>query len=392
MPRRWVYDSVAITGSAIGLLSLLLGWLTLRPNRLAAGTGLSLPKSFGWWEATAIVLLWLLCFAMSLRTKERMSAVIVGMAANLIIILVFIFAGLAADASLKREGSLARVSLGAGIWTTILGTYIVIFTTRRELQNTRLLQILISWSGIAGVGFLLLLGRLDNLSLMREFLGNRERFIKELFNHIFLFGGGVVVGMFLGIPLGIWAARSRRAEKPVFFIANITQTVPSLALFGLLIAPLSALSLRFPTLRELGIRGVGATPALIALIIYSLLPIIRNTYVSLKQLDPAVMDAGRGMGMNRFQIFRRLEVPLATPLILEGVRTASVQGVGNAAVAALIGAGGLGYFIFEGLGQGALDLVILGALPIIGLALLVDAVMRTIVAVATPKGLMVGSQ
>ena len=153
-----------------------------------------------------------------------------------------------------------------------------------------------------------------------------------------------------------------------------------------MIAPLSALSFAFPVLREFGIRGVGATPAIIALIIYSLLPIVRNTYVGLRQLDPAVIDAGLGMGMSRPQVFRRIEVPLAAPLVLEGVRTASVQAVGNTAIAALIGAGGLGWFIFQGLGQAAADLIILGAIPVIILALVVDAVMRTFVRLATPKG------
>ncbi len=155
----------------------------------------------------------------------------------------------------------------------------------------------------------------------------------------------------------------------------------------MLIAPLSALSFAFPALREFGIRGVGVTPAIIALVIYSLLPIVRNTYVSLRHLDPAVIDAGLGMGMSRPQILRRLEVPLAAPLVLEGVRIASVQLVGLATVAALIGAGGLGWFVFQGLGQAAPDLILLGAIPIILLALVVDAVMRTVVRIVTPKGL-----
>ncbi|MFC1917670.1 ABC transporter permease [Chloroflexota bacterium] len=160
----------------------------------------------------------------------------------------------------------------------------------------------------------------------------------------------------------------------------------------MLIAPLSALSFAFPALRELGIRGVGDAPAIIALTIYSLLPIVRNTYVGLRQLDIAVIDAGTGMGMSRAQVFRKIEVPLAAPLVLEGVRTASVQSVGLAAVAALIGAGGLGWFIFQGLGQAAADLILLGAIPIIVLAVIIDTVMRTIVKLATPAGLAGGNQ
>lgn len=239
--------------------------------------------------------------------------------------------------------------------------------------------------------FLLIAGWFKDFSVLQEFAGHEERFVQELLHHIFLVGTGVATGTILGIALGIWATRSKRAERPIFFIANITQTIPSLALFGLLIAPLSILSFTFPALREIGIRGVGDTPAIIALIIYSLLPIVRNTYVGLQQVDKAVIDAGTGMGMSRIQVFRKIEVPLAAPLVLEGVRTASVQSVGLAAVAALIGAGGLGWFIFQGLGQAATDLILLGAIPIIVLAIMVDAIMRTMVKMATPEGLAGGN-
>jgi osmoprotectant transport system permease protein len=172
----------------------------------------------------------------------------------------------------------------------------------------------------------------------------------------------------------------------VFFLANIVQAIPSLALFGLLIAPLSALSFAYPALREVGIRGVGAAPAVIALTVYSLLPVVQNTYTALRNVDRGVIDSGFGMGMSKWQVFRKVEAPLAAPLVLEGVRTASVQAVGLTAVAALIGAGGLGWFVFRGIGQAAPDLIILGAIPIIALALVVDAIMRGLVRLGTPRG------
>jgi len=393
MIRRLVTrDSVAVTGSVIGLFSLLFGWLTLKPSRIVAGTSLSLWESVDWAGAAVILTLWLICFALSFVGKGRLQAVILGTAANLILIIAFVLTGLAASRLLEGEAPFARASLGAGVWITLAAVYIVIFASRQRLPDSRVLRNLVSWTGLAVIGVLLIVGWFNDISIVQEFLGREGRFLQELRQHVFLFGGSVAVGALLGILLGIWATRSRRAERPIFFIANITQTIPSLALFGLLIAPLSALSFAFPTLRELGIRGVGVAPAIIALIIYSLLPIVRNTYVGLRQLDPAVIDAGLGMGMSRTQVFRRIEVPLAAPLVLEGVRTASVQSVGLAAVAALIGAGGLGWFIFQGLGQAAADLILLGAIPIIVLALVVDAVMRTVVRLATPKGLGGGKQ
>lgn len=399
-------DNVALVGSIIGLLPVLLGWftiklgpltlklgwLTLKPNRLASGTSLNLWESFGWDGSIILLGLWLTCLTLSLTGRGRLQPAILGTAANLIFVITFLFAGIEASRLLVGEETFARVSLGAGFWITLVGAYIVIFAARQRLPDWRVWRNLISWTGLAFVAILLLGGGLNHLSIVQEFMGREERFVQELVRHIVLFGGSVAVGTLIGIPLGIWATRSQRAEKPIFFIANITQTIPSLALFGLLIAPLSALSFAFPVLREFGIRGVGPTPAIIALIIYSLLPIVRNTFVSLRQLDPAVIDAGLGMGMSRPQIFRRIEAPLAAPLVLEGVRTASVQAVGNTAVAALIGAGGLGWFIFRGLGQAAPDLIILGAIPIIGLALVVDALMRSFVRLATPKGQAGGNE
>jgi len=385
--RVFTGDTVAITGVVIGLISLLVGWLTLKPSRISAGTSLSIQEIVGWTGLMIILMLWLVCFTLSYFRKGTLPAVLLGTAGNFILVLSFVLIGLSATRLLEGELPYARVSLGVGFWMTFVATYIVIFAARQRLDNSPVLRNIVSWAGVVFLLFLLFAGWLKDLSIVQEFTGREERVVQEVIHHVFLVGISVAIGTILGIVLGIWATRSRRAEKPIFFIANITQPIPSLALFGLLIAPLSALSFAFPTLREIGIRGVGDTPAIIALIIYSLLPIVRNTYVGLRQLDIAVIDAGIGMGMSRTQVFRKIEVPLAAPLVLEGVRTASVQSVGLAAVAALIGAGGLGWFIFQGLGQAAADLIILGAIPIIVLAMTVDAVMRTIVRLATPEGL-----
>ena len=163
------------------------------------------------------------------------------------------------------------------------------------------------------------------------------------------------------------------------------QTVPSIALFGLLLVPLSALAAAVPALAALGIGGIGVAPAIIALILYALLPVVRNSVAGIAGVDPAVVDAARGMGMSRRQLFRRVELPLAMPLLLAGLRIVIVQAIGLAVVAALIGAGGLGSFVFEGLGQYAADLVLLGALPAIGLALAADFLLQSLAAAAARR-------
>jgi osmoprotectant transport system permease protein len=191
-----------------------------------------------------------------------------------------------------------------------------------------------------------------------------------------LVGASVGAALMIGFPLGVVAARSPRLQGPLFAILNILQTIPSIALFGLLIVPLSGLVAAVPQLAAFGIGGIGVTPAIIALVLYALLPVVRNTSVGLAEVDTAAIEAGRGMGLTRRQIFWQLELPLALPVLLAGLRIVTVQAIGLAVVAALIGAGGLGTFVFEGLGQYAVDLVLLGALPAIFLALAADFVLQ----------------
>jgi osmoprotectant transport system permease protein len=272
----------------------------------------------------------------------------------------------------------ARVSLGPGAYLIIVASYLLIITCRRETdrQTSRWVVEIVTLAIPTMLLALMLLGRFDHLALIREFMTNRRKFFYELGRHLALTGAAVGLGGLIGIPLGVWAYRNRFFEKPIFAVVNTIQTIPSLALFGLMIAPLAWLSFRYPGLRAIGIKGIGAAPALIALTLYALLPITRNTYTSLKILPPALLEAGRGMGMSRFQVLRMIEVPLALPLILSGLRTATVQTVGNTAVAALIGAGGFGIFIFQAIGQAAMDLILLGAIPVVLLALASDRIMR----------------
>ena len=137
----------------------------------------------------------------------------------------------------------------------------------------------------------------------------------------------------------------------------------------------------------MGIRGIGTAPALIALTLYALLPVTRNTYTSLKVVDPAIIQAGKGMGLSRVQLLFTIEIPMAAPILLNGLRLAAVQAIGNTAIAALIGAGGFGFFIFQGLGQAAADLILLGAIPVVLLAVFVDRIMQLIIRLFTPEGL-----
>ncbi|MFC1917669.1 hypothetical protein ACFLXH_03350 [Chloroflexota bacterium] len=228
--RVFAGDTVAITGVVLGLISLSVGWLTLKPSRISAGVSFSLLETVGGTSLTIILALWLVCFTLSYFRKGILPVVILGAAANIILVLSFMLAGLSATRLLEGEVPYARVSLGAGFWMTLVATYIIIFASRQRLDNSPVLRNIVSWTGVVFLLLLLMAGWFKDLSVLQEFAGREERFVQELLHHIFLVGISVTIGTITGIVLGIWAARSKRAERPVFFIANITQTIPSLAL------------------------------------------------------------------------------------------------------------------------------------------------------------------
>lgn len=189
----------------------------------------------------------------------------------------------------------------------------------------------------------------------------------------------IAIGTVLGVTTGIFIAgkgRERTADVVLYF-AEIMMTVPSLALFGLLMLLLS----------RMGLSAIGFLPAVITLVIYSQLPILRNTYTAIRQVDQTMIDAGRGMGMSESQLLLRIKLPLALPIIMAGLRNAMVLTIGIAAIAALIGAGGLGVPIFRGLRNARMDLIVIGGISVSILALLIDGLMALLERWVTPKGL-----
>jgi osmoprotectant transport system permease protein len=183
--------------------------------------------------------------------------------------------------------------------------------------------------------------------------------LQHTWEHLLLVGISIGIATLVGIPLGILITRRKNLRQPILGIANILQTIPSLALFGLLI-PVPV------------IGGIGATPAIFSLFLYSLLPIIRNTYTGINGVDPAIREAGRGMGMTDRELLLQVEIPLAMGVILAGVRVATVIGIGIATIAAAIGAGGLGELIFRGISSVNNQLILAGAIPAAIVALVAD--------------------
>jgi osmoprotectant transport system permease protein len=193
-------------------------------------------------------------------------------------------------------------------------------------------------------------------------LQNHTEVLELTLEHLWLVGVSIFLAVLVGIPLGILIARWPLLNKPILGSANIIQTIPSLALFGFLL-PAPWIGARADRL------------AILALTLYGLLPLIRNTYVGIKGVDPAVVEAGRGMGMTSQQLLWQVQLPLALGVIIAGVRVATVISIGVATIAAAIGAGGLGEYIYRGLAMVDNRVILAGAIPAAAMALLADVIL-----------------
>ncbi|CAJ1225676.1 ABC transporter permease [Levilactobacillus zymae] len=187
--------------------------------------------------------------------------------------------------------------------------------------------------------------------------------------HLYISAFALALGVIVAVPLGILLTRMKRGANLVITLAGVLQTIPAMALLAMMIP----------------IFGIGSTPAIVALFIYSLLPILRNTYLGMQGVSPTVRDAAKGMGMTWWQSMLRAEIPLAAPVIMSGIRLSATYVIAWATLASYIGAGGLGDFIFNGLNLYRSDLILGGSIPVILLALLVDYLLGKVEFAVTPK-------
>lgn len=214
------------------------------------------------------------------------------------------------------------------------------------------------------------------MELLHYVLDNLELLGSRTLEHISLVGVAVGIATLTGVPIGIAITKNESIARAVLYVASIIVTIPSIALFGIMIPLLSVFG-----------HGIGYVPAVIAVLLYSQLPIIRNTYTAINNVDPALREAARGLGMSQNQRLRMVEIPLAIPVIMAGVRTAVVLNIGVMAIAAYIGAGGLGTLISRGITQSDPRQLIIGAVAVSLLAIIVDFSLLALQKRLTPKGM-----
>jgi len=380
MARPRIEDRVLFLLGLAALLALsLCGFLTLAPNRLARGTSLAI------WQMSPSATLILVALSIGLilqavKSPLRRSRLQGFMLAAGLFYACLLIAGLGAKASIDPNIPAFRVSLGAGFWITLSGALLAILHVLQETRTSLLKRV--------GIAALLALppvalaygGVFDALSLAREYETHREALVQAFADHLAMVGIGLGLTLIIGLPIILLLRRHAALQRFVYSGLGVIQAIPSIALFGLLIAPLSSLVAHVPALGTLGISGTGRTPAILALVLYCLLPLVRNGVTGLAAVPDDVLNAAKGLGFDKTQRLWKVELPLALPSLLSGLRVVTIQAIGLASVAALIGAGGLGTFIFQGIGQYALDLVLIGALPIIGLALSADLFFQLLLA------------
>jgi osmoprotectant transport system permease protein len=380
LARRGAIDRLGALLTLVGVAALLfLPFVVFKANRILPGDARSLLQILPLWAVLgfdAVLVLVAVTALGVVSARIRLAVALVAVAAVALII------GAAGDALTPVGNKVVRVSPGTGFWVLLLCLGLMAtdaITRLRPGPGVRVLFLAL-FAAVAGGAFAS--GILDHLSVMREYEVNASRFALEARRHIFMALGSVAAAILVAVPVGILCHRIPRLRASTLGTLNLIQTIPSIALFGILMVPLGALAAAAPFVTALGIRGIGAAPAVLALFLYSLLPVVANTIVGLGRVSPATVDAARGMGLTNWQILADIELVLAFPVILTGIRIVLVQNIGLVTVAALIGAGGFGVFVFQGINQTAIDLVLLGALPTVALAfscaVLLDALVEAI--------------
>jgi osmoprotectant transport system permease protein len=375
-PRWLALDKLGVLIALIAAVGAVLPFALFRANRIVLGEPLSLLDALPGAAAAVLSGVLLAGFVTALLRFPVVTKLVVGF---LVLAVLFVFIGWSASHLTPEGDTFARVSPGAGFWLLVFAFALLVTDALTRLRFAPLVRIGILLAVSVAMALLLWSGSWNDLSMLKEYATRAPAFWAEARTHLALAFGSVAIAGAVGLPLGILCYKVRPLRAAVLNILNIVQTIPSIALFGLLIAPLAWVAANVPGASAIGISGIGVAPAMVALFAYSLLPIVSNTVVGLQSVSPAAVDAAKGMGMTGAQRLMGVELPLAFPVILTGIRIVLVQNIGLATIAALIGGGGFGVFVFQGIGQTAMDLVLLGAVPTVALAFAAAVVLDALV-------------
>ena len=382
LPRRNI-DRLGVVICVIAALGLFLPFILFRANRIVPGQARSILESFPGWSGYGIAALLAAAAASTLwRTQGGIRLLValialLGLAVGL---------GIATDAATAPGDTISRTSPAAGFWLEALafGLLAADAVTRLRLRAFARIGLLLVTA--ATVAVILASGLWDNVSVLREYANRADSFWREAGTHLLLAFGSLVIAAAIGLPLGLLVHPTKRVRA---VDPQRPQCRPDDALDcpvrACWIAPLAWVAANVPGAAAAGIAGIGAAPAMVALVLYSLMPVVSNTLSGLDGVPAEANEAARGMGMTDGERLVQVQLPLAFPSILAAIRIALVQNIGLATVASLIGGGGFGVFVFQGVGQTAMDLVLLGAVPTVALAFAAAVVLDAAVELVSVK-------
>ena len=376
-------ERLGVLIAALVVAGLSTPFAAFRANRIVPGKAVGFFAALPTWEIAIVGVVLLAATVISLIRAEPRFRLVVSFAA---LIALAVAIGDAANMLTPDGDKISRTSPGTGFWLLALAFSLMASdaVARMRLKPWPRIGLLL---GVAvALAAILISGRWNDLSVLREYANRANDFWREAGTHLGLALGSLVVATIIGLPIGILCHRVPAIRGGILGVLNAVQTIPSIALFGLLIAPLAWVAANIPGAKAIGIAGIGIAPAMLALFLYSLLPVVANTVVGLSAVPETANEAARGMGMTETQRLFGVELPLAFPVILTAIRIVLVQNIGLATVAALIGGGGFGVFVFQGVGQTAMDLVLLGAVPTVALAFAAGVILDALVELVSNGG------
>jgi len=362
-----------LMGALILIATFALPFVVVKPNRILQGQGYMLISSGSGFALAAVLVI----VAFGLLLRMPLSTRLVIATAALLAVIVALSA--TANAALPPGNSYARVSPGSGFWLLLFALSLAFIDVIAKLKLSPTVRLMLLVIAIVAVGGIFASGILADISVMKEYANRADAFWAEMSRHAMLALGSMLVAFLIGLPLGVVCHRVSWLRAAALNMLNILQTIPSIALFGLLILPLGWVAAHIPGAAAIGISGIGTAPAFVALVLYSLLPVVANTVAGLENVPREANDAARGAGMTDLQRLFSIEFPLTFPSLLAAIRIVLIQNIGMATIAALIGGGGMGVFVFQGLGQSAMDLVLLGALPTVAMSFVAAIVLDALV-------------
>lgn len=368
-----VWDWVSPFGAFLGILFLNSSqFMIFKKMRIMDTENISAADSLGNGLYILLIAGSLILVMAILSDKNRLLKRLSGFLSGLIIVGLFFYSDYALANITLEKTEFSRISIGIGMWLSIISYASVIIKANEHEQN-RMIRVLMLACPLVLIAVLLYTGRLNHLGIVMEYETYRLKFHVALIEHIYISLAVIGTGILIGVPLGYYTNRKRNAARIITPFVNITETIPAVSLIAIIMIPLAFLSNKFPVLMTIGISGFGLAAPFIALVLYAIFPIVHNTQAAFKMIDSEYFEIARSIGMTDRQIFRKIKLPLALPVILSGVRIAVVYSIAGATLAAFIGGGGLGTFILQ---NDSMDFVLLGTLPIITMTFLVDSILK----------------